>query len=135
MNLDNRAMVDAIYGIGILLFGVFLFVGASVTIARMAYYRAHRFKRPRLLVRDAVVISSFALTMGLIMVARVLGATNLRDNVLWALATTVPLVIAFGTYAFYEVAVIERPHEGSTSREDPYLSPRGPDVPHQADDE
>lgn len=99
---------DIIDAVSLVAWWTLLFVGAASTIARVAYYRAKGFRRPRLLVRDAVVIGGFAWSFGLILLVRALGITGLSENTLWKLVTAVPALIAVGTYVYFELAVIER---------------------------
>lgn len=94
-------------------FWVFLFVGAISTFARIGYYRAHGYRRPKLLVRDVVVIGGFALSFGLVLVARAASAagydtSGLTDNLLWTLATGIPALAAVAVYAYFEIFIIER---------------------------
>lgn len=130
MNLDSPELVNVIYGVGLLAFLAFLIVAAVTTMARVAMYRVMGFRRPRLLKRDAIFVTGFAITFGAIMVARVANATGLRNNVAWALATTIPALIAIGTYVYFELFVIERSPDASR---DEYLSPPAP-VPHASED-
>lgn len=125
MTFESPEIVNLVYGIGLLAFLFFLIVAAVTTIARVAMYRVMGFRRPRLLKRDAILVTGFAITFGAIMVARVVNATGLRNNVAWALATTVPALIAIGTYVYYELFVIER--SPSASR-DEYLVPPAPPI-------
>lgn len=129
MNLENASIADLIYGVGVIAFFGCLLLGATTTIARIAYYRVNRYRRPKLLVRDAVLVTGFAVSLGAVFVARALGLTGLRNNVLWAVLTTIPALVAVGYYAYVELFVIERPRPGSTMRDDPYLDPPGPHLP------
>lgn len=112
--MTDAEIVALVYSVGLLAFAAFALVGALTTAARIAYYLAHERERPVLLYRDAVVMIGFATTFGLLLIGRVLvrsgaiSAESLRDNVIWAVLTTAPAVIAVATYVYFELFVIER---------------------------
>lgn len=106
--MTSAELVDAVHNVAFLAFWALLFIGAGSTVARVAYYRAHGFRRPRLLTRDAALVIGFALSFGLILLARALDLQGLRDNVLWAIATDAPAITAVAVYVYYELFVIER---------------------------
>lgn len=118
----NEQAVDVIHAVAFSAFWVFLVVGALSVSARVAFYRARGYVRPRLLSRDAIFVAGFALSFGLILLVRVLpvavvDAVRLRDNILWALLTDAPGVFAVATFVYFELFVIER----GTGADDPEL--------------
>jgi hypothetical protein len=111
--MTDQQFVQLIYTVGGAIFLVGLFGGFARTLARVVYYLRNRAERPRLLNRDVLVIGGLSLSFGLITIVRFLPLeTRLAlttGNVLWALATTVPAVLAVLVYMYFEVVVIERP--------------------------
>jgi hypothetical protein len=107
---NNPALVQTIYFVAGSLFLGGLFLGALTTIARVVYYRIHRTARPRLLTRDLIVYGGLALSFGLITLVRFLPVETRQQvttgNVLWAIATTVPAVLAVLYYCYIEIFVI-----------------------------
>lgn len=114
--VNNPEAVAFIYTLAGITFLIGLFVGAVSTLARVVYYRIHGTRRPRLLTRDVLVYGGLALSFGLIAGVRLL-PLDVRlalttGNVGWALATSVPAVIAVIVYCYFELAVIERARGG-----------------------
>ena len=72
--------VDVVNNAAFVAFWVLLFVGTTSTLGRYAYYRAHGFRRPRLLIRDAFMVGGFAISFGLILFRRVLRARMAEDD-------------------------------------------------------
>lgn len=114
--VNNPGLVSTIYFIAGVLFLVGLFIGAVSTLARVVFYRANGTKRPRLLTRDVLVYGGLALSFGLIAGVRLLPLevrlALTTGNVGWALATSVPAVVAMVVYCYFELAVIERVRGG-----------------------
>lgn len=112
---DNPQAVAAIYLVAGSLFLLGLFVGTVTTLARVVFYRIHGKRRPRLLTRDLVVFGGLALSFGLITVVRFLPiptrAAMTSGNVIWALVSTVPAVMAVAFYCYVELFVIGRARE------------------------
>ena len=126
----SRDLVDAL---SLLAFWVLLFVGAGSVLARVAYYRSHGYRRPRLLTRDAIMLTGFALSFGLILAARVgvqqgwVTAQALRDSFAWGLATSLPAIVAVATFCWYELRVIERVDPATSLTQD-HGYPNEPDI-------
>ncbi len=115
MLLSDPSIVAWVYGLGGAVFLAGFVIGAMTTLARVLYYFLHKIQRPRLLTRDVVVWGGLALSFAQIAVIRFL-PSEVRvqltaNNVGWALATTLPAVIAVCTYVYYELWVIERTRE------------------------
>jgi len=108
-------VIEVIHAVAFGLFWVFLIVGGLTTLGRLMFYRTRRHPRPKLLVRDAILVGGLSWSFGLILLVRALDATWLRDNLIWVIATDVPAIIAVGVYAYYELFVIER---GANARRD-----------------
>lgn len=106
--MTEAEIVDVVHVVAFVAFWAFLFIGAISVSARVAWYRANGFRRPRLLSRDALFIGGFAFSFGLILAARVLELADLRDSLPWALMTDLPGVIGAGAFVYYELFVIER---------------------------
>jgi hypothetical protein len=109
---NNPDLVAMVYGIGGIVFLVGFAIGALTTLARVVYYSIHRIRRPRLLTRDVVVWGGLALSFAQIASVRFL-PSDVRTlfttgNVVWALTTTIPAVVAVVTYCYFELWVIER---------------------------
>lgn len=134
IELNQPELVNAIHAVAFLAFWLFTVVGAISVIARTAYYRAHQFVRPKLLTRDAIWQVGFALSFGLILIARAadIPGALLRDNVLWALGTDIPAVVAAAVFVYFELFVIER-RKDAEQRDAPYLDPETPLPPHASD--
>ena len=113
--MTEPELVDITHRIAFVAFWVLLAISTISVSARVAYYRAKKYRRPRLLTRDAIQQFGFAIAFGLILFARVLEWANLRDSILWALATDVPALIAVGAFAWYELFVIEAARRGPSS--------------------
>lgn len=111
--MNEAKLVEFVHAAAFGAFFLFLAIGAMSVGARVAFYRAKGFPRPRLLNRDAVFMLGFALSFGLVLSARVVDIPNLRDNLWWALLTDIPAIIAVATFVYFEVFVIER---GSATR-------------------
>lgn len=97
----------------VLAFWVLLFVGAGTTLARVAYYRANGYRRPKLLTRDMIFMGGFALSFGLVLAVRGLRSlgidtSGLGQQLWWNLLTGVPALVAVGVYVYYELFRIER---------------------------
>lgn len=128
--MTDLELVELINRISFVAFWLLLFVGALSTIARVAYYRVHGFRRPRLLVRDALVIGGFAVSFGLILLVRVLrdaghDVTPLSTALWWALVTSIPAIGAVAVYVWFELFVIER--GGDHERDTTFLDPQRPE--------
>lgn len=122
--------VDAISAVTFGAFWLLLLVGLTSTLARVAYYRRNRFKRPRLLIRDANMLGGFSWSFGLILLVRVVRAAGIDTSGLatdwrWAFLSSVGAVWAVACYAYYELAVIERGRD--ELRDDTYLNPERPE--------
>lgn len=105
--------IAIVSGVEFLAFWILLFVGAGTTLARVAYYRANGFRRPKLLTRDAIVLGGFALSFGLVLAARGLRSLGIDTSGLggalwWNLLTAVPALAAVAVYVYYELFRIER---------------------------
>lgn len=122
-------VVDVVNSITFAAFFVLLAVGTVSTAARVAYYRVHNEERPRLLIRDLLMIGGFSLSFGAILLVRVLRAlgldvTGLSTNVWWAIGSALPAVIAVAVYAWFELFVIERGQD--QVRDETYFRPLPP---------
>ena len=122
-------VVDLVNAVAFAAFFLFLLVGTGSTLARVSYYRAHGFRRPRLLIRDANLIGGFSISFGSILLVRALRAagadvSGLATNPWWALGTALPAIWAVGVYAYYELWVIER--GADEERDSTYLDPPRP---------
>lgn len=129
-------VVDVINALSFASFFVLLAVGVLSTLSRVAYYRAHGFRRPRLLVRDAWMIGGFTVSFGLILLIRVLRAfgldtSGLAANPWWAVGSALPAITAVAVYAYFELFVIERGRD--EVRDETYLRPRRPDEPPESE--
>jgi hypothetical protein len=102
-----------------------LLVGASSTIAMVAYYRHFGFRRPRLLNRDLIFMTGFAVSFGMFLFRRAGDFPDLRDSLPWALLTDIPAIIAVGVYVYFELFVIERGRDDERDRT--YLGPETPE--------
>lgn len=101
-------IVNVVHALAFVAFWLIVLVSAVSVAGRVAYYRAHGFKRPRLLTRDAIWHGGVALSFGLILGARAIDAQGLRNSLLWALGTDIPAIIAVSTFLYFELFVIER---------------------------
>src|SRR4051812_39790349 len=105
---------DVLDALSLLAFWVLLFLGSGSVLARVAYYRAHGYRRPRLLTRDAIMLGGFSLSFGLVLFARVasgqggISTEQFRASIPWGLLTSVPAVVAVAAFTYYELFVIER---------------------------
>lgn len=111
--MTEADLIAIVSGIEFLGFWILLFVGAGTTLARVAYYRANGFRRPKLLTRDAIVLGGFALSFGLVLAARGLRSlgldtTGLATSLWWNLLTAIPALVAVAVYVYYELFRIER---------------------------
>lgn len=114
--MTDASLADVIHNLAFGVFWLLLFTGAVSTIGRVVYYRRHGFERPRLLVRDSIMILGFSLSFGLVLFSRAAGlSTYLIQFPAWAVLTDVPAIVAVLAYVYFELFVIERPR-----------SPRGP---------
>ena len=125
----SEGAVDVINAAAFVAFWVLLLIGTGSTLARYAYYRAHGFRRPKLLVRDAFLVGGFSISFGLILLVRVLRAagldtSGLATNPWWSLASSLPAIVAVAVYAYVEVFVIEK--GGDSVRDEVYLNPPRP---------
>lgn len=105
--------VSLVNGVAVVLFWLLFFAGAGSTLSRVAYYRAKKFRRPRLLVRDALFVGGLAMSFGLILLARGLRSagfdtSGLANSLAWNVLTCIPALVAVGVYVYFEVFVIER---------------------------
>lgn len=137
-----RVTRDVIDAASLLAFWVMLFVGAVSVIARLVFYRVHRYRQPRLLIRDAILLGGFSISFGLVLLGRVAVSNGwvtpeeLRDSVPWGLATVIPAILSVGAFAYFELFVIERGaprvehrHKIELQRpQDDDMDPRVPDV-------
>ena len=113
-------------------FFVLLVTGTVSTLSRVAYYRAHGFRRPRLLVRDANMIAGFAISFGMILSVRVFRAygfdtSGLATSLPWIVGSSAPAIWAVMVYTAFEIFVIEK--GADHIRDDAYLNPQRPDEP------
>lgn len=107
--MTETSMVAIWNVLAFVLFTFLLFAGFLRTFARLLYYVRNRAQRPRLLNRDAVMIGGFATSFGMILFVRAVGlGPVVRDSVVWAVATSIPALVAVAVYVYYEYAVIER---------------------------
>ena len=133
----TREVIDAA---AFLAFWVLLVIGAMSVTARVAYYRTHGYRQPRLLTRDAIMLVGFSLSFGFVLFARVAVANGadtswFRESVVWGLLTAGPAIVAVATFAYFELFVIERgapererrTHLELQRPEDHELDPRVPD--------
>ena len=111
--MTDLQVVQLIYTVGGSIFLIGLFAGFARTLARVVYYLRNRAERPRLLNRDVLVIGGLSMSFGLITIIRFLPpevrVAITSGNVLWALLTTVPAIVAVLVYLYFEIWVIERP--------------------------
>jgi hypothetical protein len=105
----DRETITAINLVIAALFLPLLILGTGLTIARAV--RTIRQKRPIpvVLKRDLVSRTCLTIPIAAIVLVRVFGITGLGDNILWVAGTGILFVVSVGTYAFFEVFVIERP--------------------------
>ncbi len=106
--MTEAELVDVVHSVAFATFWLLLFAGALSPAARVAYYHAHGYERPRLLNRDIVFIGGMATSFGIILFARAVDIPNLRDSLPWALVTDAGGIIAVVTYVYFELFVIER---------------------------
>ena len=113
--VGNPEAVSFVYTVGGIVFLMGLFAGFIRTAVRVITVPPSAYpggRRPRLLIRDVIVIGGFALTMTAITLIRFLPpevrVAYTQGNVWWALLTTIPICVSVLVYCFYEYAVIER---------------------------
>lgn len=111
--MANADLIALIYAVTGTLFLAALFLGFLRTFARVLYYARNKAERPKLLTRDLVVMGGLSISFGLITLIRFL-PQDVRialttGNVIWALLTTIPAVVAVCCYTWFEYRVIERP--------------------------
>lgn len=128
--------VDVASSISFAAFFLLLTVGTISTLSRVAYYKAHGFRRPRLLVRDANMIAGFSVSFGLILAVRVFRAygfdvSGLATSLAWVVGSSAPAIWAVLVYAYFEAFVIER--GGDQVRDDSYLNPMRPHDEREGD--
>ena len=108
--VSNTEAVALIYAVLGSFFLGGLFIGSVTTLGRVVYYRAKGVARPRLLTRDVLVYGNLSVGIGLITAIRFLPpevrVAMTTGNIGWALATSLPFVIAVFVYCYYELAVI-----------------------------
>lgn len=126
--MTSTDWVNVINAASFVAFFVFLFLGAGSTLARVAYYRAWNYRRPRILTRDAWFVGGFAVSLGSILLVRLLrivgfDTSGLATNPWWALVTAVPAIVAIVVYVYFELAIIER---GKDEVRDEILHPPKP---------
>lgn len=128
--MTDADLVSFVYLVSAVVFLAFIFVGAASVAARVAYYRAHGYLRPRLLTRDVIDRGGFALSFGMILIGRALNIPG-RTELPWTIATSLPAIIGAATFVYYEVFVIERgrPVTGPHGRLPDRLSPADADLP------
>lgn len=114
--VGNPEGVSLVYTVGGIVFLVGLFAGFLRTAIRVLFVPPRAYpegRRPRLLVRDIIVIGGFALSMTAIVLIRFLPLeTRLAltsGNVWWALLTTIPICLSVLVYCWFEFRIIERP--------------------------
>jgi amino acid transporter len=105
--VSQQDVVDAVYLVSACVFLMFIFVGAASVATRVAFYRAKGYRRPRLLTRDVIDRAGFATSFGLILFGRAFDVPG-RTELPWTLATSIPAIVAAGTFVYYELFVIER---------------------------
>jgi hypothetical protein len=97
----------------LLLFTIFVTIGAITTTARLIRYRRIHADVPLILWRDVIARNSLALPFIAIMVVRAMRATgsdvsDLVEGWPWVLFTSLPAVIGAAIYAYFELFIIER---------------------------
>jgi len=112
------SLIEIIDAVSLVTFWVLMLIGTVSVMARVAYYRAHGFRRPRLLTRDAMFYGGLALSFGVVLLFRVATGSGLLDPALFreggVLAVPFRLLTAGGaigallTFVYYEIRVIER---------------------------
>ncbi len=110
--MTNTEFIAAVYILGGSIFlGGFL-LAVVTTGARFLWYVRYRHPRPRLLNRDIIVKGGMFTSFGLIAAIRFVPpeqrVTLTQGNVAWAVATTLPAVVAIVVYCIYELFVIPR---------------------------
>lgn len=111
--MTESEAIALVSAIEVLAFWILLFVGAGTTLARVAYYRANGYRRPKLLTRDVIFMGGFALSFGLVLAARGLRSlgidtSGLGQQLWWNLLTGLPALAAVAVYVYFELFRIER---------------------------
>lgn len=116
--------LEVAQSIQLLLFVLFVGLGAFATFARYLRYRLENEDPPELLVRDMVARSTLFLPFGAILFVRLIrgfgvDVSGLVDSWWWIFGTSVPAVVGAAVYVWYEFRVIERDsdrHRRATNR-------------------
>lgn len=121
---------DIVAAVNVVLFAVFMVIGALTTTRRWRRYRVNKIELPRLLWRDLLVGASLAIPIGAglaLRLARTWGVdiAAITDSGWWSiLSTTIPMLGA-ATYVYYEIFVIERTEQEKAAEYDPFDEPFG----------
>lgn len=115
--------LEVAQSVQLVLFVLFVGLGAFATIARFIRYKIEDEAPPELLIRDIFARSSLFLPFAAILFVRVLRAfgidvSGLIDSWWWIFGTSIPAVIGAGIYVWYEFRVIERDRPESSPRSD-----------------
>ena len=120
---DNPDGVTAVYALGGSTFLVLFVAGLLWTTVRYLYYVLNRIPKPRLLTRDFIVWGGLSMSFGIISAIRFLPLEErlalTAGNVAFALATTIPAIVAAATYFYFEAFVIRLPKPGDPEAEAP----------------
>ena len=132
--MSTREVFDALSLAG---FWLLLVAGMVRTVTRVAFYRSHGYRRPRLLTRDVTFVLGLSWSFGCVLFARVattqgwVASDVFRESLWWGLVTVLPALLGVAVYTYNEFFVIERPGSfGDLERPDPEPSPdNDPRVP------
>lgn len=130
--MEHTAGIDWLevaQSVQLILFVLFVGLGAFATIARYVRYRIEDETPPELLVRDIFARSSLFLPFAAILLVRVLRSFGVDVDWLinswwWIFGTSVPAVIGAAIYVWYEFKVIETDRPQPSRRSD---APEPPD--------
>lgn len=108
MIVDHQIIV-AVNVVVAALFIPLLVIGTLLTMARALRTKREHRAIPIVLKRDLVSRTFLTIPIAGIVLVRALGINGLADNIVWVVTTGAMFVISVGTYAFFEVFVIESP--------------------------
>lgn len=106
-----------------LAFLVIYIVGLSIStlamIRRVWRFKVAKMRVPPLLWRDVYCFGTATLTIGMLLLARVIPIVEpvftIRDNTIWYIITGLPVVTGIMVWAFFEVVLIPRNERGGGS--------------------
>lgn len=101
--------VDTINVLVFAAFVVLLLIGTTSTIIRAVRYQIAREPIPLILIRDLISRTGITVPIAMVFAARALNIGGLQDNLAWIAVTALPALIGVGTYAYFEVFILDGP--------------------------